>query len=373
MKTAGYVGNLLPDGNLSVDMVRTLTISLRPTAEQAKALLETIEAFNAACSYASRIAWESRTFRNYDLRKRCYYELRARFGLPAQLAQHAIKKVADAYKVSKAKPAAFRPHGAVTYDRRVMRLEGVSNVSMTLLPGREKVRLAVGRYHFERFRGATVGEADLVYLAEKHCFRLHFSLRCEAPPLTEGQEVLGVDLGIANLAVDSDGHRYSGAPVNRLRHRHRRLRARLSAKWTNASRRLYRKRRRKERRFATWVNHHISKQLVAEAAGTGRAIALEELGGIRDRITVRRPQRATHASWSFHQLRSFIEYKAVEAGVLVILVDPRNTSRRCPRCGHCERANRPSQEQFRCRKCSLAGHADYIAAQGLRILGWAAL
>jgi putative transposase len=173
--------------------------------------------------------------------------------------------------------------------------------------------------------------------------------------------------------VDSDGNRYSGAHVNRLRHRHRRLRARLSAKWTNASRRLHRKRRRKERRFATWVNHNIAKKLVAEAAGTGRAIALEELSGIRDRITVRRPQRATHASWSFHQLRSFIEYKAEAAGVPVILVDPRNTSRRCPRCGHCEKANRPSQEEFCCRKCSLAGLADYIAAQGLRILGWAAL
>jgi putative transposase len=354
-------------------MVRVITISLRPTPEQAKALRDTMEAFNAACNYVSGIAWESRTFRNYDLRKLCYYEVRARFGLPAQLAQHAIKKVADAYRVSKAKQAEFRPLGAVTYDRRVMRLEGVSNVSMTLLHGRERVRLAVGGYQADRLRGAQVGEADLVYLPEKNRFRLHLSLKFEEPPMSDGQEVLGVDLGIANLAVDSDGNRYSGAHVNRLRHRHRRLRARLSSKWTNSSRRLYRKRRRKERRFATCVNHHISKQLVAEAAGTGRAIALEELGGLRDRITVRRSQRATHASWSFHQLRSFIEYKAEAAGVPMILVDARNTSRRCPRCGHCEKANRPSQDCFSCRSCGLAGLADYIAAQGLRILGWAAL
>jgi len=354
-------------------MIRTLTVSLRPTPEQAKALLNTMEAFNAACNYASTVAWESRTFRHYDLRKLCYYDVRARFGLTAQLAQHAIKKVADAYKVSKLKKAEFRPRGAVTYDARVMRLLGVSSVSMTVLHGREKIRLSVGGYHADRLRGAQVGEADLVYLPEKNRFRLHLSLKLPDIPQSDGEEVLGVDLGIANLAVDSDGNRYSGAHVNRLRHRHRRLRARLSAKWTNSSRRLYRKRRRKERRFATWVNHNISKKLVAEAAGTGRALALEELSGIRDRITVRRPQRATHASWSFHQLRSFIEYKAGAAGVPVILVDPRNTSRRCPRCGHCEKANRPSQEEFCCRKCSLAGLADYIAAQGLRILGWAAL
>jgi putative transposase len=332
-----------------------------------------MEAFNAACSYASAVAWESGTFRHYDLRKLCYYEVRARFGLTAQLAQHAIKKVADAYRVSKAKRAEFHPLGGVTYDARVMRLLGISSVSMAVLHGREKIRLSVGGYHADRLRDAQVGEADLTYLPDKNRFRLHLSLKFPDPPVSDGEEVLGVDLGIANLAVDSDGNRYSGAHVNRLRHRHRRLRARLSAKWTNSSRRLYRKRRRKERRFATWVNHCISKKLVAEAAGTGRAIALEELSGLRDRITVRRSQRATHASWSFHQLRSFIEYKAEAAGVPVILVDPRNTSRRCPRCGHCEKANRPSQECFSCRCCGLAGLADYIAAQGLRILGWAAL
>jgi putative transposase len=94
-------------------MVRVITVSLRPTPEQAKALLDTMEAFNAACNYVSGIAWESSTFRNYDLRKRCYYDVRERFRLTAQLAQHAIKKVADAYHVSKAKQAEFRPRGAV--------------------------------------------------------------------------------------------------------------------------------------------------------------------------------------------------------------------------------------------------------------------
>jgi hypothetical protein len=38
--------------------------------------------------------------------------------------------------------------------------------------------------------------------------------------------------------------------------------------------------------------------------------SLEDLGGIRDRVTVKgRKQRARHANWSFHQLRKFISYK----------------------------------------------------------------
>jgi IS605 OrfB family transposase len=104
------------------------------------------------------------------------------------------------------------------------------------------------------------------------------------------------------------------------------------------------------------VNHRISKQLVAKAKDTGRGIALEELGGIRDRVTVRKSQRATLYSWSFAQQRAFIEYKARLVGVAVVVVDPRNiiplwgTSRTCPSCG-CVDKNRPSQSRFSCVTC----------------------
>ena len=57
---------------------------------------------------------------------------------------------------------------------------------------------------------------------------------------------------------------------------------------------------------------------------------VEELKGIRTRVRARKPQRATLASWSFAQLRSFVGYKAKMAGVRVVFVDPRNTSREKP-------------------------------------------
>jgi len=86
------------------------------------------------------------------------------------------------------------------------------------------------------------------------------------------------------------------------------------------------------------------------------------LEGIRSRVTVRRKQRATLHSWAFYQLRSFMTYKAKRVGVPVFLVDPRNTSRTCPACGHVDKANRPSQSKFSCMVCGFAGLADYIAA-----------
>ena len=79
--------------------------------------------------------------------------------------------------------------------------------------------------------------------------------------------------------------------------------------------------------------------------------------------SVRSP-RSAH-SWSFCQLRQFIAYKSAIAGVPVALVDPRNTSRECPECGHIDKRNRPKRDDFRCKRCGLAGPADHIAARNI--------
>jgi transposase len=93
---------------------------------------------------------------------------------------------------------------------------------------------------------------------------------------------------------------------------------------------------------------------------------LEDLTGIRERITVKGSrQRRVHNSWSFNQLRTFIEYKARIAGVPLVLVDPWNTSRTCPSCGYISKSNR-NGESFSCGLCGFADHADHVAALNIR-------
>jgi transposase len=82
--------------------------------------------------------------------------------------------------------------------------------------------------------------------------------------------------------------------------------------------------------------------------------------------SVKKPQRNRHAGWSFLQLRSFVAYKAALAGIPVVLVDPRNTSRTCNACGHCEKANRKSRSAFECHHCGHAVNADLNAARNIR-------
>ncbi|MCC6442113.1 MAG: transposase [Armatimonadetes bacterium] len=321
--------------------------------------METLAAFNAACNYLGEIAFRLKTANKYRLQQEAYHDVRDRFGLSSQMAVRAIAKTCEAYKRDRMIRPTFRHHGAMVYDERIMAWKSADTVSLLTLSGRIVVPVRYSSYQAARL-DRRQGQADLVY--RDGTFYLYVTVDVpEADPF-DPEGFLGVDLGMVNIATDSDGTQHSGAVVNGLRHRHRRLRKRLQAKGTKSSRRLLKQRRRKESRFARHTNHVIGKQIVANAKDTKRAIALEDLQGIRDRCTVRKAQRATFSSWSLFQLRSFIAYKAQREGVPVVYVDPRNTSRTCPICGHVDKRNRPTQSRFLCTSCGFAGLADVIAA-----------
>jgi len=93
---------------------------------------------------------------------------------------------------------------------------------------------------------------------------------------------------------------------------------------------------------------------------------LEDLTHIRKRTKVRRAQRNRHSSWSFAQLRQFVTYKAIRAGIPIILVDPRDTSRACPECGVVDKRNRPTQDRFSCTGCGHQEAADRVGARNIR-------
>ncbi|MEU6997351.1 transposase [Nonomuraea sp. NPDC046570] len=344
-------------------MFVTEMLKLAPSPEQAEALLATMRACNAAANRVAEVAFDHRTANKVAVQKLVYVHLRHEFGLSAQMAVRSIAKACEAYKRDKTIKPAFRATGAIAYDQRIMSWKGSEAVSLLTLTGRVVVPVLY-RGRWSSTAGASMrGQADLVY-RDKMFFLAVVVDVAELPAAHEPGAWLGVDLGIVNLATDSTGQTHCGRRVRAIRRRNARLRAKLQAKATKSAKRLLKKRRRKESRFARDVNHVISKHLVGKAKDTRHGIALEDLEGIRDRVTVTKARRADLHSWSFHQLRTFVTYKAALAGVPVILVDPRDTSRTCPdpRCGHIDRRNRPNRDNFRCIRCGLAGPADHIAA-----------
>lgn len=353
----------------------TLQIQLLPNMSQADALRATVERFNEAATWLAGIAFQHQCANKVELQKLTYYELRARFGLPADTAIRCIAQVVEAYKRDKTKQPTFRPHAAVPFSMgKNIGFKGPDRVSISTLHGRVVVPYIMGAYQQERF-GFAHGQADLVLRRDGKWFLLVTVDLPEGTPLPIS-DFIGVDLGVVNLATTSDGETHTGDNIEACRTRYQRRRQRLQraahlrqmqGKRPKNIRRALKRTVRREAAFRRDVNHGISKKLVASATDTMRGIALENLEGIRQRGTpFRQAQRAKMTGWAFAQLRSFVEYKAALAGVPVVLVDPTHTSQQCSACGHVARNNRRSQARFSCKQCGYTTNADFNAACNIR-------
>jgi putative transposase len=162
----------------------------------------------------------------------------------------------------------------------------------------------------------------------------------------ETDQVLEVDLGRTDITTTSEGESWSGKQIMDKRNYYAKLRAVLQRKATKGTRcgrhrrllpgfeiregrRSTRRRCRqllarlsgKEKRFQKHINHEISRQLVNHAVAQKQAIAIEDLTGIRER-TNKKPRSKNDKrlgnNWAFYQLRQFLVYKCILAGVKLI-------------------------------------------------------
>lgn len=189
-------------------MKQTLMLRLDPSPGQRGALIATMEAFNRAASEIAAWASEHETSSRWAIQAGCYYAIRERHGLSAQMTVRAIKVAADAqHRLPKGKAATFKPRGAVVYDSRIMSFKGAENVSLWTLTGRQLVPIRMGDYQRGRMDRQR-GEADLIL--RDGVFYLAVCLDAPEPSPADPVGTLGVDLGIVNLAADSDGNTHSG-------------------------------------------------------------------------------------------------------------------------------------------------------------------
>ncbi|MEV7003210.1 transposase [Streptomyces sp. NPDC093982] len=221
--------------------------------------------------------------------------------------------------------------------------------------------------------------------------RWYVILTAEQPPpepLPATGSVVGIDMGIASFLTTSNGE-HTPNP------RHAR---KAAAKLETAQQALAKfPRRRRDQRTA---NHQRAVQRVADLHRKVRRQRLDHahktaLGLVRDHdfiahedLKIRNmsrtvapkpdpdkpgsflPNGATaktalnrsiaDAGWGV--FFTILAAKAESAGRTVIAVDPRNTSRRCPECGHTTQENRPTQETFLCVSCGHHAHADTVGA-----------
>lgn len=344
-------------------MKLVVNLKLKPLDLQSKSLLETMKTVNKACDWISEQAFQTKTFKQFNLHKLTYRTVRDTFDLSAQVTVRAIAKVADSYKLDTKVQRTFRPLGAIYYDDRIINFKTNDLVSIWTVDGRITVPFVMGNKQRKLFQHRQ-GEVKLLYVGKQ--FFLNCVCDIDEADLFEPKDILGVDFGIVNIASDSDGEQFSGKDIEHIRQTFSHRRRNLQRKQTKSAKRKLKQLSGKQKRFQKLQNHVISKQLVMKAKDTCRAIALEDLSNIRDRITVRKSQRNKLNNWSFYDLRGKIEYKARLHGVTVITVDPKNTSRQCSKCSHISKSNRKSQESFVCQNCGFADNADLNASRNIR-------
>lgn len=212
--------------------------------------------------------------------------------------------------------------------------------------------------------------------------------RAVPDPVHPSASAVGVDLGIVNLAVLSDGTFYEPAPallkqLERLAALQRKLsrkqkgsknRAKARARVRKLQARIADIRTDRLHKVTTAIakNHSLVvvedlhvKAMSASARGT------KAQPGKNVRAKARLNRAILDRGWG--EFRRMLAYKLEVRGGLLVVVPPQDTSRRCPACGFTSAANRTSQACFACVRCGHTDHADVNAALNILAAGHAVI
>jgi putative transposase len=381
----------------------TAKLKLQTDATQFQALRQTSLAYRDALNYVSRYSFEHGKMSNQiRLRDETYYEIRALYTLPAQMATNVPRQVGATYKTLWTKvrqnnaarkaghtkkrykgldqpPKYVSPTLTYTYQRDYS-LKPANQVSILTLFGRLIVSYTGYHEHVALLhQGAAIGAAKLWYDKPRKQFYLLVSLEVEVADPTPAMHtsVVGVDVGVRYLAVAATTRGkqsfHSGKRMLPKANHYARLRKRLQQKGTRSATRRLVIMGGRERRLKQDANHVVSKRIVTRFPHA--LIGLEELKDIRERTKRKRGRRAStkqrranaaSSKWAFAQLHGYIAYKALLQGSMAIKVDANYTSKACPMCGHTCDGNRPHKGLlFVCQHCHYSLHADLVGARNI--------
>ena len=194
-------------------------------------------------------------------------------------------------------------------------------------------------------------------------------------------EALGIDLGIKNLAVCSDGTIYPNinrtSTIRSLKKKQRRLQRSISRKYemNNKKGESYSKTRNiiKSEKKLLRVHHRLADirqnyrhQITSAIIGRKpNPIVLEDLN-VRGMMSNRHLAKAVQEQ-GFYEFRRQIEYKAAWSGLRVVVADRfYPSSKTCIACGHVKKNLRLSERIYHCENCGNEIDRDLQAAINLK-------
>jgi len=294
---------------------------------------------------------------------------------PTHPLQQALKDLERAYTLFFAKRAAFPRfkkkgrHDSFRYpDPKQIKLDPMN--SRLFLP-----KLGWLRYRNSR---AVLGLVKNVTV-RLSCGKWFVSIQTEREleqPLPRGGAV-GIDLGVVRFATLSDGTFY--APLNSFKRHETRLRKaqqgmsrkrKFSNNWRKAKERIQRiharigdARRDYLHKISTAISQNHAMVCIEDLQV--RNMSRSAAGSIDTpgkHVRAKAGLNKAILDQGWFEFRRQLEYKLSWNGGSLILVPPRNTSRRCPQCDHVSAENRQTQQLFHCMACGFQENADRVGA-----------
>lgn len=186
---------------------------------------------------------------------------------------------------------------------------------------------------------------NAVIITDKY---IQFSFEITVPKKTSG-DVAGFDPGAKNTLTDSNGVHYGQGLWDLLTKLSRKQ------KYSNAWYRC------KEE-----IKEYIDKTCKDIPWETLEYLILEDNTNIKYKSKLKgrlsKNMRSFLSNWSIGRIDNRIQMLSEANGVRLRRVPAFNNSTKCPICGHCEKANRASQDSFICLECGHTEHADVVGA-----------
>lgn len=390
--------------------VRTVCIALEVDADASEKMHQTRSLYGQACNLLVPIVVsdtdrKDRLWQRYNLHKVAYPMVRTQVpDLGSQLACNVMRSVSSMYqswisnhpKFSTDKkmvlPSISFRNPVVHLDKNTIRFfNNYTEASLYTVNGRVSVRLRPGKFQrsllagfiAEELAGTSkenrifkLGECNLVWKCgikgTPSRWELHIAIEKKLEDISlenlSLNQVMGVDVGENNAAALSTGRIFKAGKMKDDRDKYLSSRARFQRNGSRSANQALRKASGREKRHVEQINDEISKSIIEDAVERNiRLIVLEDLTDILKRVKAGQKVRARLHRWPFRDLQQKIVDKACRAGIEVIFVDPRFTSKTCP---HCNAIGTRQKHRFVCKNCGYRAHSDLNGGRNLQRLGY---
>lgn len=199
-------------------------------------------------------------------------------------------------------------------------------------------------------------------------------------PRHPATSAIGLDMGVAHFAVDSNGRSHAGR--NSFRHVEKRIaKAQRQLKHkTNFSQNGKKQKARIARlhQHAANARRDTLHKLSTAISYNHAMVAIEDLkvrnmsasasGSLAapgKRVKQKAGLNKAILDQGWYEFRRQLAYKQDWRGGLLVAVPAPYTSQTCPVCGHVSAANRPSRDVFCCQACDHTAHADVVGARNV--------